>query len=62
MVVPVKKLEELDDWSEALDYQVDMHIQLSKTKDPVKRLKLIAQYKKAERVAARLARKPCARE
>lgn len=54
-----KQIDKFEDWSEALDYKVDVHIQLIKTKDPVKRMKLNNLYKKAERVCDRLAQKLC---
>ncbi len=62
MAIPVNKFEELEDWSDALDYRVDIHLQLMKTKDPVKRKTLEALYKKAERVCDRLAKILCAQE
>lgn len=58
MAIPIKLLEKVElfeAWSDALDYKVDTHIVLIQTKDPVKRRKLEALYKKAERVCDRLA-------
>lgn len=46
-------------WCEALDYKIDIHIELIKTKDPVKRIKLINRYKKSERVCNRLVKLLC---
>lgn len=56
------KIEQFLDWSEALDYKIDIHVELIGTRDIVKRHQLINLYKKAERVCDRLAQKLCAQE
>lgn len=60
MAIPIEeKLELFEAWSEALDYKVDVHLQLIYTKDPVRRQKLKILYAKAERVCDRLAKELC---
>lgn len=53
------RVDQVDDWSDALDYKIDTHIQLIDIKDPVKRKKLGYIYIKAERVCNRLIKKLC---
>jgi hypothetical protein len=53
------KLEALEDWSEELDYKIDLHLEYLRTKEPVKRAKPKALYRKAERVCDILAKTLC---
>lgn len=49
-----KKLELAQAVGEMIDYCVDIHLELIKTKDPVKRIKLEGKYKKSEKAKLRL--------
>jgi hypothetical protein len=53
------EIEAFEDWSEALDFQTDIHLELARTKDPVKRKRLLNTYNKAARVAESLKKTLC---
>lgn len=59
MAITLDQLETLDAWSDALDFKIDIHLQLIKTKDPVKRERLTNTWAKAERICNRLAKNIC---
>lgn len=52
-----EKLETAEALGKAIDYKVDVHIKLIRTKDPVKRKKLLATYNMADKVCIRLLNK-----
>lgn len=55
----INLIENVEAWADSIDFKVDIHFQLMKTKDPVKRKRLENTWNKADRVSNRLAKNLC---